>query len=103
MRVNANAIACRTTEQLINGHAEEFPFNVPERLLDSTERAREDRSAAVECVPVNRLPVMNDEAWILPNQIGLDFRDGSGAGLRAPFRDWFAQANQSLVSVHFQK
>src|SRR5207244_2563700 len=46
--VDANALAGRAAEQLVDRDAEQLAFDVPERLIDPAQSARQDRPAPVE-------------------------------------------------------
>ncbi len=73
--VDADAVARRAAEQLVDRHAQRLALDVPERQVDAAESAGEDRTAAVEGVPVNRLPVVRDPPRILADQVRLDLLD----------------------------
>ena len=103
MRVDADAIARRTTEQFIHGHTHELTFDVPERLFDAAQRAGEDRTAAIERVTIDRLPVMHDVARIFADEIRRDLRNRFGASLGAPFGNRFAPADDAFVGVDLEE
>ena len=103
MRVDADPVARWPTEQFVDGHAEQFSFDVPERLLDAAQRAGQNRAAAIKGMTINRLPVMNNIAGIFPNQIGGDLFDSRRARARATFEDGFAKPNDAFVRVHFEE
>ena len=76
VRVDADPVARRPAEQFVHGHAERLALDVPQRLVDAAQRAGENRAAAIERVPVDRLPVMHHGARILADQVRLDLFDG---------------------------
>src|SRR5437867_10095306 len=53
VRINPNAIARGAAEQFENGHAEEFSFYIPERLLEAAQRAGQNRAAARKGMTIN--------------------------------------------------
>jgi hypothetical protein len=59
--------------------------------------------AAIEGVPVNRLPVFRDRPRIFAHQVRLDFLDGFGARQRAAFGDGFAQTDDAGVGMYLQE
>src|SRR5207248_8660550 len=77
--------------------------DVPHRLLDAAEGAGQDRAAAVEGMPVDRLPVVLDPARILPDQVFLDFLDSGLDRARPPLHHGLAVADQVAVGVHLQE
>src|SRR5690606_1178351 len=100
MRVDPHAPSRRTAEELVDRDAERLALDVPARLLNATESAGENRPAAIERVTIDRLPVMDDLASILPDEIGLDLGDGLRARLRASLGDRLAEADDAFVRVH---
>ena len=60
-------------------------------------------SAAIERVPIHRLPMMRDGARVFADEVGREFLDGRGDGLRAAFDDRFAQPGDAGVGVDFQE
>ena len=103
VRIDAHAGAGRAAEQFINGHAERLALDVPKRLVHAADGAGEDRPAAIERVPIHRLPVMRDRARVFADQIRREFLDGRGDGLRAAFDDRFAQSDDAGVGVDLQE
>ena len=81
--IDADPVARRAAEQLVDRHAEGLALDVPERLVDAAQGAGQDRAAAVESMAVDRLPVVDDRPRVLADQIRLDLLDRFGAG-RAP-------------------
>ena len=104
MGVDANLVPRRAAEQLIHRHAEPFALDVPQRLVDAAQRRGQDRPAAVERVPVNRLPVVHHGARILAHQVWLNFLDRRGASQGAAFGDRLAQPDDLFhIRVDLQK
>ena len=52
---------------------------------------------------VDRLPVVDDVARILADEVRLDLLDGHGAGSRATLGDRLAKTGDALVGVHPQE
>src|SRR5206468_1627196 len=75
VRVHADAVACRAAEEFVHRHTESLAFDVPESLVDAAKSTGEHRTAAVERMAVNGLPVMGNRSWILADEIGLNFLD----------------------------
>src|ERR1044071_6649256 len=103
MSVKTDAIARGSAEQFVNRHAKKFSFDFSQRLLDAAQRAREQRTAAIERVAINRLPVMHDVARIFADEIRSNLFDGRGASFRAAFQHGFAQTDDSRIGVDFEK
>jgi hypothetical protein len=101
--VDAHLVARGAAEQLVDGHAEQLALDVPEGLLDAAQHAREDGSAAVERVPVNRLPVVHHVPRILADEVGLHLGDGRCAGLGAALENGVAGADDAGVGVHLEE
>ena len=74
--VDADPPPGRAAEQLVDRHAERLALDVPEGHVDAAQGAGQDRAAAVEGVAVDRLPVMDDLARVLADQVRLDLLDG---------------------------
>ena len=75
MGVDADPVARRAAEQLVDGHAQGLALDVPEGHVDAAQGAGQDRAAAVEGVAVDRLPVVDDLARVLADEVGLDLLD----------------------------
>ena len=103
MRVDADPVAGRSAEQLVDRHAERLALDVPQRLVDAAEGAGQNRAAAIERVPVNRLPVVRHAPRILAHQVRLNLLHRFGAGERAAFGDGLAEADDPGVGVDLQE
>ena len=79
--VDADAIARRAAHQLVDRHAVGLARDVPQRLIDAARDRGLDRAAAIERAAVNRLPVEDDAARILADQVVADLQRAGGAGL----------------------
>ncbi len=101
--VHSDAIPCGAAQQLIDRHPQPFSSDVPQRLLDARDGAAQHRTAAVELPPIDRLPVVLDAPWILPDQIATDLLDRRRHRLRASFDHRLAQAHDALISMHLQE
>src|SRR5262245_15383324 len=88
--IYADAVARRSSKHFIDWDPEGFALDVPQRLFDPTEHARQDWPAAIKGVAIDRLPVMHDRPWVLADEIGRHLLHGRRTGLRPPLRDWFA-------------
>jgi hypothetical protein len=80
VRIHPHAIARGAAKQFVHRNAERLPLDIPERLIDSAERARQDRAAAIKRVAVNRLSMLAYRPGIFADQIGLNLFDRLGAG-----------------------
>src|SRR5215510_4765491 len=103
MRVDADALARGAAQEFVNRDAEQFALDVPERLVNPGERARQNGPAAIEGVAIDRLPVMHNGARVFADQVRFHLLDRRGAGQRAAFGDRLAQAHDSGVGVNFQE
>ena len=93
----------RTAEQLIDGQAEHFAANVPQRLVDAGDRRADHRAGAVEAVHVHRLPVV-----LHLHRVGADeevakvvHAGHDGAGFA--FERAFAPADDALVGFELDE
>ena len=75
LAVDADAVARRSAEQLIDGHAERLALDVPHRDVHGRQRARQDDVAAVEGLAVDGLPVVCGLPRVLADQIRLELLD----------------------------
>ena len=104
--VRADAVSNRAAEQLVNGDPVELAEDVPERDIDSSQRARENRAAAQEARAPHDLPVRLDSSRVLADQVaaqvvhrGLDSsRSELHAGL-SPAGDPFIGADRGQTST----
>jgi hypothetical protein len=103
VRIDAHAGARRPAKQLVNGHAERLAFDVPKRLVHAADGAGEDGPAAIERMPIHRLPMMRDRTRVFAHEVGREFFNGRGDGLRAAFNDRFAQPGDAGVGVNLQE
>ena len=72
-------------------------------MLDPAQRAGQQRTAAIESVAVNGLPVMGDAPGVLTDQVGFELRDGLGAGLGPALKDRLAESDEPGVGMHLEK
>src|ERR1700734_2416807 len=103
MRVDTHAIARGAAQQLIDGNSERLALDVPQRLIDAAQGAREDWTAAIEGMTVDGLPMVSDAARILADQVRLDFLDCLAAGERAAFGDGLSKPDNSGVRVDLEE
>jgi hypothetical protein len=103
VRVDADAVASRPTQQFMDRHAKRLALDVPQRLVDARQRAREDRAAPVERMAIDRLPVMDHAAGILTDQVGRDLLHRLGTGQGSPLGDRLTKSNDALVGVDLEK
>ena len=90
-------------QKLVHRNAERLALDVPEGHVDAAQGAGEDRPAPVEGVTVDRLPVVDDLARVLADQVGLDLLDGRRDRERAPLDDRLAQADDPGIGVHLEE
>src|SRR5262245_31521557 len=103
VRVDADALPRWAAQEFVNRDSEQFTLDVPERLINPGERARQNRPAAIEGVAIDRLPVMRNCARVFADQVRFDLLNRRGAGQRAAFGDRLAQAHYAGVGVDFQE
>src|SRR5262249_62207085 len=72
VRVDADALARGAAQEFVNRDAEQFALDVPERLINPGERARQNRPAAIEGVARDRLPVMHNGARVFADHTTFD-------------------------------
>jgi hypothetical protein len=101
--VDSHPVAGRAAQQLVDGDAERLPLDVPQGLVDAAQGRRQDGAAAVERVAVDRLPVVDDAARVLPDQRRRDLLDRGPDGQRAAFDDGLAEADDPRVGVHLEE
>ncbi len=94
--VNADSVARRAAEQLVNRHAVNLALDVPKRLIDSAEDRGLDRAAPIKCTALDCLPVKDHAIRVLANQVAADLHRSRGAGLRVVF-EHFAPADDSGI------
>ncbi|NJN84302.1 MAG: hypothetical protein HC802_19840, partial [Caldilineaceae bacterium] len=99
--VDLDAVAQRTAQQLVDGHAQRLAGQIPECLVDARDRAGQDWAAAVKRVFVVCLPVVDDAGRVLADEIVGHFVDGRGHRACAALHHGFAQADQPFVGVDF--
>ena len=103
LSVDADAVARRSAEQLIDGHAERLALDVPHRDVHSRERARQDDVTAVEGLAVDGLPVVGGLPRVFADQVRLELLDRGDdrpdAALDRPFTD----ADDAGVGVHLDE
>ena len=103
LSVDANAVARRAAEQLIDGHAERLAFDVPHRDVHGRERARQDDVAAVEGLAVDGLPVVCGLARVFADQIPVELFDRGYDGLDAALDGPFTDTDDAGVGVHLDE
>ena len=101
--VDPHPLADRTAEQLVHGHAAHLAGNVPERLVDPGDGAREHRAAAVEAALGQHLPVVLDRQRILADQQRSEFLDSGTHGGRLALDHRLAPADDALVGLDPQE
>ena len=79
--VDPHAIARRATHQLVDRHPVGFAGDVPQRLIDAARDGGLDRTAAIERATMDGLPVKDDAARVLTDEIVADFQRPGGTGL----------------------
>src|SRR5207249_1803256 len=75
----------------------------PQGDVDAAQGAGKDRTAPVEGVAVDRLPVMDDLPRVLADQVRLDLPDGRLHRLSTALDDGLAEADDVGVGVDLQK
>src|SRR2546430_4942907 len=103
MRVGAHARASRPAEELVNWNTKRFAFNVPKRLIDATNRARQHWPTPIERVPIHGLPVMRDGARVFADEVRSEFLDGGCDGFGAAFDDGFTEPSNACIRMDLQE
>jgi len=85
-------------EKFIDRHAVIFALDVPQRDVDSRNRAG-DRAAGEMIGPQHDVPVVLDRARIFAHQVFTVFRDGRGAGFQLTPRAGLANACDTGVGL----
>ena len=102
--VDADPVARRAAEQLVDRHAQRLALDVPQGHVDAAQGAGQDRPAAIEGVAVDGLPVMHHLARVLADQVRLDLLDRpSRTVMRPALDDRLAQADDAGVGVDLQE
>ena len=101
--VDPNLVAGTASEKFVHRNAERLALNVPKGLVDAAQGRGQNRTSAIEGVPVDGLPVVHHPAWVLADEIGFNFFHGLGAGLCPAFGDGFSQADNARVGVNLQE
>src|SRR4051794_39130618 len=102
-RVDLDAVADRTAEQVVDRHAVVLAFDVPQGLVDARERAHVDGAAAVEPAAVEHRPDVLDVARVPADQVVGELVDGGGDGGGAALDHGFAPADGAVVGLDAQE
>src|SRR5664280_1260575 len=73
--VDARAIADSTSEEYVDRDVESLPHEVPQSLVDSTDRARHDGARRVEGGAVHQVPQVLNPRGVLSQQEVLELVD----------------------------
>jgi hypothetical protein len=63
-----DALAHLSTQQLIDGHAQPFALNVPQRHLDAADRRVQHRTTSPESVAIHPLHQVDDAGRVFTQQ-----------------------------------
>src|SRR5437773_2652261 len=72
-------------------------------LSPAALRNSPNRSAAIEGMAINRLPMMDHLARVLANQVRLNLFDRGGTREGSTFRDWFAETDDASIGVDLEE
>ena len=103
LAVALDAVARGPAQKVIDRHPQRLALDVPHRDVDRAQRRREDDVAAIERVPVDRLPVMCRPARVLADQVGLDLLDRGHHGGDAALYRALADADDTRIGVHLDE
>ena len=101
--VYPNPVAGGAAQQFVDGHVQQFAFDVPQGVVNAAQRTGQDGATPVKSVAVNGLPVVDYRPWVFPDQVRLHFLDGGLDGQRPPFEQRFAEAVHAHVGVNLQE
>ena len=101
--VGFDFIAHQATQQLPDRRIQRLPFDVPQRLVNTGDRAHQDRSAAIKAGAVHDLPQIVDPRRILANQIVPQLMYRRLHGARPAFDDRLAPADYPLVGFNLEE
>src|SRR5262245_59237075 len=87
----------------MHGNAECPSLDVPERLIDSCERAHVNSAAAVEAPAVQHSPMFLDQEWVFPDEIIAELLDSGGDGVRSSLEDWLSPSVDTLVGFDLEE
>ena len=90
--------------RLVHGDSQRFALDVPQRLVNTTERAGQDVPLAVVAgVTIDRLPMMHNQAGVFANQVRFNLPHRLRRGLRAALQIRFPKPDNSGVGVDLQE
>ena len=101
--VDPDGVTTGSAHEVMNRRIVVFSFDIPERLIDSRERAHQDRSTPVKGRPVEFLPDILNPGGITPHHIVHHFMDGRLDRVGLPFNDRLPPADETVVRLNFQK
>ena len=103
MRVDTNTLSCRATKQFVDRHTKCFSFNVPERLINTTDSTGQHGAPSVKGMSIHRLPVMWYSTRVFADQVMRKFLDGRCASMGSAFYDRFSQTRDSGIGMNFKE
>ena len=97
--VDADPVADRAAEQLVHGRAVTLAGDVPQRLVDPGDRARQDRPAPVERALGHDLPVVLDAQRVPADDHLAQLLDGGAHGLGPALAGGLAPADDPALGL----
>lgn len=98
--VHAHRITDSAAQQCVDGDSQVPGGDVPQRLVDSTDRTAQDGSAAVEGPTVHSLPVVFDPSGVAPCEVFREVADHALDDPRLPFDNGLTPSDDTLVGLH---
>jgi hypothetical protein len=101
--VDPHAVAHVPAEQRVHRDAAGLAGDVPQRLVDPRDGAREDRPASVEAALRQRLPQVLDPQRVRPDHDVGQLVDRGAHRLGPPLDDGLSPSDDALVGLHAQE
>jgi hypothetical protein len=100
--IDSDPVSGGTAEKFVDRYAKRLAFDVPESLVNAAQHSGQNRTATIKRVAVDGLPVMNDPARVLADEIGFDLFGTRGTRFALVF-EHLAPADDSGVSGYLDK
>ena len=103
IRIDAHLVAARPAQQRVHRQPGVFAFDIPARLLQSTDGGVIDGSRAAVLTPVQELQIGFDVPWVLANQHRAKLFDSGGRSVLFPCQGRFAPPVETAIRGDFGK
>lgn len=101
--IGLHAVAHQPAQQLVYRHAQRLALDVPQRLVDTGDRAHQDGAATVETGAVHGLPQVVDARRILADDIAGQFVYGGLHRTGAAFDNRLSPTGNALVGFDLEE